>query len=1756
MGTTTRSLPVVLLALLVGSPAVQAQSHNYSEALQKSLFFYEVQTSGFVAEDHRAEWRGDSCTRDGADVGRDLAGGWYDAGDGVVWTGNDGFGASLLAWSLIKQREVFIGTGQYHIAIDRVREISAYLEKIVQLDGSGNIEQIYCGKGAIKDAPPDNPAPDNDRTEGCPNEVMDAVVGGSPQALRPSFWVDSSTGGADVAGAVAAALAANSIALREFGDTTRAEQLLALAKKAFAWGEANPNLALTIGGTNTSLATRRMANGLPVTIADYANRTAAWTPRMLYAAAWLHRADTAAGTPGYTQGWIDKAELIYNSGANGPSRLKHWVNFASGSEQNGAYAMMAADSGRPAFVTEANNYAKFWLYDRSNHTGLTTDPTVTPEGFVCRGQGASWNVHALLDQAPPLLDWADSPYNTNATRKQHLIALFTGSYNNGNNECPVKQIDYILGSNSRKLSYLQGYKPAGTGYDWVKNLHHRPTMWAYGGFGTVASDKPAWNRFTAYGTLCPGPDKTDFYPVTKTLTDTLEIAYQEPIIYSGGILTVLARNIAAGGPSAGAPLPTFPEWETRSTGYQTEAFFVRAVKDSTTRFQCGINNRATLPPREISTLGFRYYFTPDGVAGSSVSCTATGLGLLSGESVAVAGPYQVGSSGVWFFEIRLVNAMIVPGEYKRYQRKVQLDFAQPSGTFNAANDHSGVAITSTESTIANIPVYDTADGSGWKLLGGFEPSAGNIQWRRAHFNNVMESASSVVLIAERVGGTAGVVSATVTCANGTATAADYTAPTGSAATLSWADGEKGEKTISIPLTADSFKEGREYFTAALGTFTGSASAGITTDARVSIEDDDFNGSTDPGSLVQVFGNNTSIADNDTTPSASDHSHFGEATTATETVTRTFTLTNLDSTPLTLNGSPLVTVSGSQAADFTVITAPAGSVAASGSTTFQIRFAPSANGDRTATVTIANTKSTDGTFSFAIKGKGVGAKPSGSISPTSVNKELRPGGSTAGSANQTITLANTGRADLPWTASLPAAYTAKTSTSANGPAYRWIDITTAGASQGSVITLWKDYSSTVTVGSNQNRDDHISTAITIGFNFPYYGSNRTEIIIGSNGFITFDTTVNGTSYSNYALPSTALKAPSIAPWWDDLYLKANQGDIYYKRVDADTFVVTWHRVSYYNNGSPSGDMSFQVLLKRNGQIICQYKNVMSPVDSDGYTLGIQNSTSAAAQAVQYAYNTKTAENGIAIEFRPPPQGSHDVTGTTSDWATLDTTSAIANAQSSSSVGLSLNTTGLTSGQTYPTEITLSTPGDTAHTSYAIPVILTAKQFFSLAASGTSNRAWETTSNWSAPTSAFPGPSDDLVLNTAGGSLRIDGPRTINAFTLDASAGLVLTGTGFGGSGTGATLTTTGLVTILQGDLLVGGSNAKLQLIGGLALSGGSFGFASGSTGAITIADGAPLTLSGGILDALINTSSTIYRQSLGTGDLTLSGPATQIRVGEDTFTLARRLTGQGGFRKTGAGTLVLVGTGGDHSGATDIGGGTLRLGTNGAVGGASLLRLSGGTLDLSGLPHSVAALELTGASTITLGGGSLVIGHSAGIPWSGSSLVIAGTGSVRFGTSNASLTPAQLAKVTLNGSSVALDAFGQMFATTGLSTLDVWRQTHFATRGQTGFASNNADPDGDGSANLVEFALGTSPNDATDCARPTLSVSGTHAVLTFTPQRLEGLRYIIEASADMSDWSEVTDITSSLQPGVEYTHTDSTNQHSTPHRFVRLRLISL
>ncbi len=127
---------------------------------------------------------------------------------------------------------------------------------------------------------------------------------------------------------------------------------------------------------------------------------------------------------------------------------------------------------------------------------------------------------------------------------------------------------------------------------------------------------------------------------------------------------------------------------------------------------------------------------------------------------------------------------------------------------------------------------------------------------------------------------------------------------------------------------------------------------------------------DCAAKAYIRGNDLLILDGDFTPHVSDGTDFGDMNLNVGAISHTFTIQNKGVASLNLTGTPLVEISGINAADFTVTVDPTSPVAPGGETTFTVEFAPSALGLREATVSISNNDTDKDPYTFDIQGTGV------------------------------------------------------------------------------------------------------------------------------------------------------------------------------------------------------------------------------------------------------------------------------------------------------------------------------------------------------------------------------------------------------------------------------------------------------------------------------------------------------------------------------------------------------------------------------------------------------------------------------------------------------------------------------------------------------------------------------------------------------------------------------------------------------------------
>ncbi len=122
--------------------------------------------------------------------------------------------------------------------------------------------------------------------------------------------------------------------------------------------------------------------------------------------------------------------------------------------------------------------------------------------------------------------------------------------------------------------------------------------------------------------------------------------------------------------------------------------------------------------------------------------------------------------------------------------------------------------------------------------------------------------------------------------------------------------------------------------------------------------------------IDVQGRGISIASGDAVPDIGDDTDFGAVAIGGSVVTHVFTLKNTGSANLNLTGNPVVAVSGANTADFAITQPSLSALPAGTQTTFDVTFAPSAAGMRTAVVNIANNDNDENPYTFSLMGTGV------------------------------------------------------------------------------------------------------------------------------------------------------------------------------------------------------------------------------------------------------------------------------------------------------------------------------------------------------------------------------------------------------------------------------------------------------------------------------------------------------------------------------------------------------------------------------------------------------------------------------------------------------------------------------------------------------------------------------------------------------------------------------------------------------------------
>ena len=287
---------------------IQAQNPNYGEALQKSLFFYEVQQSGPLPSWNRVSWRADATVNDGSDVGIDLNGGWFDAGDHVKFNFPMAFSVTALAWGAIEFEDAYRNSGQLDILKRNLRFVTDYFIKCHTAPN-----ELYGQVG---------------------NGGLDHGWWGSPEVYplaRPSYKIDAANPGSDLAAETAAAMAAVSILLKD-DDPAYSATLLTHAEQLF-------NFADTYRDSYSNSITDA---------AGFYRSFSGYQDEIVWGAAWMYR---ATNDPQYLTVAEGEYDLLQREGQSTTAKYKE--AFSWDDKAYGAYILLAQLTGKSKYKQDA-----------------------------------------------------------------------------------------------------------------------------------------------------------------------------------------------------------------------------------------------------------------------------------------------------------------------------------------------------------------------------------------------------------------------------------------------------------------------------------------------------------------------------------------------------------------------------------------------------------------------------------------------------------------------------------------------------------------------------------------------------------------------------------------------------------------------------------------------------------------------------------------------------------------------------------------------------------------------------------------------------------------------------------------------------------------------------------------------------------------------------------------------------------------------------------------------------------------------------------------------------------------------------------------------------------------------------------------------------------------------------------------------------------------------------------------------------------
>uniref|UniRef100_A0ACD5TZZ0 Uncharacterized protein n=2 Tax=Avena sativa TaxID=4498 RepID=A0ACD5TZZ0_AVESA len=436
--------------------------------------FFNAQKSGKLPEDNNVTWRGDSCLKDGQSSLHDLSGGYYDAGDAVKFNFPAAFSMTLLSWSVIEYSAKYDAAGELGHVRDTIKWGADYLLKTFN-STADTIDALVAQVGSAATAP--GSSQPNDQYCWMRPEEIDYA--------RPVVECQSCP---DLAAEMAAALAAASIVFKD--DRAYSRKLLHGATTV--WNFASDRAGSTSYSPPGSDAS------------EFYNSTR-YYDELLWGGSWMY---LATGNSSYLHRVID-SNLAKQAGAFSAGK-DHGV-FSWDNKLPGAQLLM---SRLWLFLSPGYPYEDMLRTFQSQTSIIMCSYLPVFKSFNRTKGGLIQLNHGM----PQPLQYVANAAFLASVYSDYLEAADTPGWNCGPDFYSVDvlrsfattQIEYILGENPLKMSYVVGY-----GENFPKRVHHRgASIPKKGGDrgctgGWRWRDSKAPNPNVIAGAMVAGPDRHD-----------------------------------------------------------------------------------------------------------------------------------------------------------------------------------------------------------------------------------------------------------------------------------------------------------------------------------------------------------------------------------------------------------------------------------------------------------------------------------------------------------------------------------------------------------------------------------------------------------------------------------------------------------------------------------------------------------------------------------------------------------------------------------------------------------------------------------------------------------------------------------------------------------------------------------------------------------------------------------------------------------------------------------------------------------------------------------------------------------------------------------------------------------------------------------------------------------------------------------------------------------------------------------------------